>query len=141
MKGAKSDRLLAIFVLVCLPGLSGIDASARSDAGSQSNQSVNSEISVAALPPEARRTLQLIKQGGPFPYERDNVAFGNYEKRLPQRERGYYREYTVKTPGIKGRGARRIVAGCALAAGWPCGTDGELYYTDDHYQSFRRIRE
>lgn len=134
-------RTLVIFVLVCLPGWSGIDASARSDAGSQSSQSASSEISVAALPPEAQRTLRLIKQGGPFPYERDNVAFGNYERRLPQRERGYYREYTVKTPGIKGRGARRIVAGCALAAARPCGTDGELYYTDDHYQSFRRIRE
>ncbi len=134
-------RAPAIFVLACLLGLAGGDASARSDAGSRPGQIADSEVSVAALPPEARRTLRLIKQGGPFPYERDNVTFGNYEKRLPQRERGYYREYTVKTPGIKGRGARRIVAGCALAAGRPCGTDGELYYTDDHYQSFRRIRE
>ena len=89
------------------------------------------EVSVAALPPEARATLQLIKQGGPFPYERDATVFGNFERLLPKRERGYYREYTVKTPGVKSRGARRIVAG----------RGGELYYTEDHYKSFRRIRE
>ncbi len=124
-------RTLAIFVLSCLLGLSGSDASARSDAGSQSSQLVNSEISVAALPPEAQRTLQLIKQGGPFAYERDGVVFGNFEKLLPLRERGYYREYTVKTPGISSRGARRIVVG----------RGGESYYTDDHYASFRRIRK
>lgn len=124
-------RTLAIFVLICLLGLSGIDASARSDAGSQSSQLVNSKISVAALPSEAQRTLQLIKQGGPFHYERDGAVFGNYEKLLPQRDRGYYREYTVKTPGAVNRGARRLVAG----------KNGEFYYTDDHYASFRRIRE
>ena len=89
------------------------------------------EIVVAELPPQARETLKLIRQGGPFPYERDGAVFGNYERLLPQRSRGYYLEYTVKTPGQKGRGARRIVAG----------RGGELYYTDDHYRSFRRIRE
>ncbi len=124
-------RTLAVFILACLLGLPGIDASARKDAGTQSSAVVSSEIAVAELPPEARRTLQLIKQGGPFAYERDGVTFGNYEKRLPLRERGHYREYTVKTPGISGRGARRIVVG----------RDGEPYYTDDHYASFRRIRE
>jgi ribonuclease T1 len=89
------------------------------------------EINVAELAPEARVTLRLIKQGGPFPYERDGTTFGNFERLLPQRSRGYYLEYTVKTPGVKSRGARRIVAGRA----------GELYYTDDHYKTFRRIRE
>lgn len=134
-------RTPAIVVLACLLLWSGIDASARSNSGSQPSQSVIREVAVAALPAEAQRTLQLIKQGGPYPYERDGAAFGNYEKLLPQRERGYYREYTVKTPGIKGRGTRRIIAGCAPAAGRPCGASGERYYTDDHYQSFRRIRE
>ena len=86
-------------------------------------------IAVADLPREARDTLALIERGGPFPYERDGVVFGNYEKRLPAKERGYYREYTVRTPGVKHRGARRIVTG----------RDAERYYTDDHYQSFRRI--
>lgn len=89
------------------------------------------EISVAELPGEARATIRLIRQGGPFPYERDGIVFRNFEKRLPLRERGYYREYTVRTPGEKSRGARRIVAGGG----------GELYYTADHYRSFVRIRE
>ena len=89
------------------------------------------EIAAAELPAEARRTVALIRKGGPFPYERDGAAFGNFEKRLPVKVRGYYQEYTVRTPGANNRGARRIVAG----------KGGELYYTDDHYQSFRRIRE
>ena len=89
------------------------------------------EIGVAELPTEGRETLKRIKQGGPFPYERDATVFGNFERLLPPRERGYYREYTVKTPGVKSRGARRIVAG----------RGGELYYTEDHYRSFRRVRE
>ncbi|HEX2830958.1 MAG TPA: ribonuclease domain-containing protein [Burkholderiales bacterium] len=88
-------------------------------------------VALADLPPEARQTVVLIRRGGPFPYERDGIVFGNFEKRLPARERGYYREYTVPTPGLKHRGARRIVSGRGR----------ELYYSDDHYQSFRRIRE
>ena len=88
-------------------------------------------IRAAALPPQARDTITLIRNGGPFPYQRDGVVFGNREQQLPARERGWYREYTVRTPGERGRGARRIVAG----------RDGTLYYTDDHYRSFRRILE
>ena len=86
-------------------------------------------VSLAELPAQARDTVDLIRRGGPFPFERDGAVFGNYEKRLPSRSRGYYREYTVRTPGAKSRGARRIVAG----------RGGELYYTDDHYGTFRRI--
>ena len=89
----------------------------------------SADISVAQLPPEARQTLALIRAGGPFPYARDGVVFHNREGLLPKRKRGYYREYTVQTPGARDRGARRIVAGA----------NGELYYTDDHYRSFRRI--
>jgi ribonuclease T1 len=90
-----------------------------------------SEIAKNQLPGEARETIALIKKGGPFPHQRDGVAFGNRERILPPRERGWYREYTVKTPGARDRGARRIVAG----------RDGTLYYTDDHYRSFKRIFE
>lgn len=89
------------------------------------------DIRVAHLPPEARETIALIRAGGPFPYARDGAVFGNREGQLPRRSRGYYREYTVKTPAARDRGARRIVAG----------KDGELYYTDDHYRSFRRVIE
>jgi len=88
-------------------------------------------IQVDDLPREARDTLALIKQGGPFPYKRDGVVFGNRERRLPSQPRGYYREYTVPTPGARDRGARRIIAG----------TPGEYYYTEDHYNTFLRIRE
>lgn len=88
-------------------------------------------VSIAELPPEAQETLRLIKQGGPFPYARDGVVFGNYEKLLPPKPRGYYHEYTVKTPGVRNRGARRIV----------CGRPPECYYTADHYKTFQRIRE
>jgi ribonuclease T1 len=89
------------------------------------------QMSVAGLPREARETLELIRRGGPYPYRQDGRVFGNREKRLPIRSRGYYHEYTVPTPGAHDRGARRIVSG----------QDGEYYYTDNHYGSFRRIRE
>lgn len=89
-------------------------------------------VAVVALPPEARETLQLIDVGGPFPHKRDGIVFQNRERRLPEQARGYYREYTVATPGLKHRGARRIVSG-----GKP---PIVFYYTDDHYNSFRRIQ-
>ena len=85
----------------------------------------------AELPAEARDTLRAIEQGGPFAYERDGTVFRNYEKVLPRQPRGYYREYTVKTPGLRHRGARRIV----------CGKVPECYYSPDHYRTFKRIRE
>jgi ribonuclease T1 len=92
---------------------------------------VAGEVELATLPPEARETVKLIHKGGPFPYARDGIIFSNREELLPKQKRGYYREYTVKTPGDRTRGARRIVTGSA----------GELYYSDDHYQHLRRIRE
>ena len=94
-----------------------------------------SDVAVAALPPQARETLALIRSGGPFPYERDGVRFGNRERLLPQNPRDYYREYTVRTPGVRTRGARRLVCGGPAREPHVC------YYTDDHYRSFRRIRE
>jgi ribonuclease T1 len=96
------------------------------------------EVALDALPPQARQTLSLIRQGGPFPYRKDGTMFANREGLLPRRPRGYYSEYTVPTPGSRDRGARRIVAGKG-ETGNPA-TSGEYYYTDDHYRSFRRIR-
>ena len=89
------------------------------------------QIGVRELPTEARATLALIKAGGPFPYAQDGRVFSNREKLLPLQNRGYYREYTVRTPGVRDRGARRIVAG----------SGGEYYYSADHYRSFMRILE
>lgn len=88
-------------------------------------------VASSDLPREARQTLALIKEGGPFPYERDGITFGNFEKSLPLHPRGYYREYTVKTPWRRDRGPRRIIAG----------QGGEYYYSDDHYRSFQRIKD
>ena len=87
-------------------------------------------ISINKLPPEAKTTIQLIRQGGPFPYKKDGTIFGNREGRLPSEARGYYREYTVPTPGVATRGARRIVTG----------KRSEFYYTGDHYRSFFRVK-
>ncbi|HET8627935.1 MAG TPA: ribonuclease domain-containing protein [Thermomicrobiales bacterium] len=86
-------------------------------------------IALAQLPPEAQETIRLIDRGGPFPYSRDGITFSNREGLLPPEPDGYYREYTVVTPGSADRGARRIVAG----------RDGALYYSDDHYTSFKRV--
>jgi ribonuclease T1 len=89
-------------------------------------------VDESALPPEAHDTLALIRAGGPFPYPRnDGVTFANREGLLPREQRGYYREYTVQTPGSPDRGPRRIITG----------SGGEKYWTADHYASFSRIRE
>ena len=89
------------------------------------------DIAYSALPTEARETIALIRKGGPFPYAKDGAVFGNREGMLPRQKRGYYREYTVKTPHERSRGARRII--------W--GKGGEFYYTEDHYSHFRRVHE
>jgi ribonuclease T1 len=93
-----------------------------------------SEIAAQALPQDARDTLARIHAGGPFPYERDGVVVGHRERLLPPQPRGYYHEYTVATPGARGRGARRIVCGRHAAE------LSECYYSDDHYRSFRKIQ-
>jgi ribonuclease T1 len=115
-------RWVSLIVLACM--FASVSVWAREPATMR-------EVETSQLPREALRTLELIKRGGPFPYTRDGTVFGNRERRLPLREQGYYREYTVPTPGAKDRGARRIVAG----------RQTEYYYTEDHYQTFRRIRE
>ncbi|HEU0220194.1 MAG TPA: ribonuclease [Gallionella sp.] len=122
-----NSRLIAlfavVFALVSMPAEAGELPPPGKDA--------IGIIAVAELPAEARDTLRAIKQGGPFAYSRDGVVFKNYERVLPKQPRGYYREYTVKTPGARNRGARRIV----------CGHLPECYYSPDHYRTFKRIRE
>jgi len=105
-------------------------------SGSQARQTsgLGADVALSSLPPEARRTDQLIHSGGPFPYAKDGVVFGNYEKRLERRPRGYYHEYTVPTPGARNRGARRIICG----GNRPTEPDA-CFYTEDHYNSFHRI--
>jgi ribonuclease T1 len=119
----------ALAVLLLAFALVGISIGAGAAPGSHPRGIA--VVAAEALPPEARHTLELIRIGGPYPYERDGVIFGNRERLLPPRERGYYREYTVATPVLTHRGAQRIVAG----------RGGELYYSEDHYRSFKRIRE
>jgi len=104
-------------------------------AASACARTSDATIAVADLPKEARQTLANIRSGPPFPYERDGIVFGNREGLLPAMSRGYYREYTVKTPGESTRGARRVICG-----GKPKAPDA-CWYTDDHYRSFRKIVE
>ncbi len=94
----------------------------------------DSIVALSSLPPQARTTYQLVLQGGPFPYDKDGSVFGNRERILPLQTRGFYREYTVKTPGASNRGARRIVCG-----GRQVTAPQACYYTADHYASFRKI--
>jgi ribonuclease T1 len=119
----------AVVALACVSACTVPTANARSRAAERD------EVVVAQLPREARDVLALVHAGGPFRFERDGVTFGNRERSLPTRKRGYYHEYTVATPGERTRGARRIVCG------GPRRTPEVCYYSDDHYASFRRIRE
>ncbi|WP_329245837.1 ribonuclease N [Streptomyces sp. NBC_01478] len=116
-------RFVSRVLLVCLALLLPVGCSSADASGTSGT------VKASQLPAEARQTVTLIDRGGPFPYAKDGVVFGNYEKLLPQQKRGYYHEYTVRTPGSRDRGARRIVTG----------QDGEIYYTDDHYKSFRTV--
>jgi ribonuclease T1 len=121
---------LAADVAGCAPVSDGQGFQATS-ATQSSTQSGLNVIKASDLPPEGRATLNLIKNGGPFPYSKDGAVFNNYEGLLPAKAKGYYHEYTVITPGSSDRGARRIIAGA----------NHEYYYTSDHYASFKLIQE
>jgi ribonuclease T1 len=135
---------LLSLLLVVLSGCGGsgaVGTSAAAPAGSAAVGSADQglappkattslpPVQVAALPPQAVDTLRLIRDGGPFPYPKDGVTFSNREGLLPRHPSGWYREYTVVTPGSSDRGARRIIGG----------QDGARFYTDDHYASFREV--
>lgn len=115
---------------------SGVVATASADPGLAPSGRATPDsglptVAESALPRQAADTLALIRDGGPYPYDADNGVFQNRERLLPARPRGYYREFTVPTPGEDDRGPRRIVRG----------SDGDLYWTTDHYDSFRQIQE
>jgi ribonuclease T1 len=130
-------RRLSWSSLVCALAVAGTLAGAP--AAGRESPPPPVEVTVSELPREAGDTLVLIKSGGPFPFRKDGIVFMNRERRLPMQPRGYYTEYTVRTPGRADRGARRIIAGKG-DTGSPA-TGGEYYYSDDHYETFRRIRE
>jgi ribonuclease T1 len=126
--------VLALLVaVVVLLGVRLLAGSTGSTVGAGSKVTAGTSglptIRVGSLPTEAQHTVQLIAAGGPFPYPRDGIVFANREGILPSEASGYYREYTVVTPGSSDRGARRVIAG----------RGGEEYYTDDHYASFQEI--
>jgi ribonuclease T1 len=123
-----TTKLVLTGLLIASAWVAGI-AAAKETAPAVSDVT----IPLSRLPAEGRDTYQLILRGGPFPYEKDGTVFGNRERLLPLKTRGYYREYTVPTPGLRNRGAKRIVCG-----GKPKVPDA-CFYTADHYASFRRI--
>lgn len=123
--------IVALCLIVGTGGCSCLNGENDFTSTPTSSQSGIETIDIDDLPPEAVITLELIESGGPFHYEKDGSVFHNYEGLLPEQYDGYYREYTVETPGASDRGARRIVSGA----------DGEYYFTDDHYASFRLIAE
>jgi ribonuclease T1 len=123
--------LTSFLLSVALTGLQPVQAKGWFERPGASQATV----AVAELPRQGRETYELIRQGGPFPYDKDGTVFGNRERLLPLEKRGYYREYTVRTPGSRDRGARRIVCGGPKREPHAC------YYTADHYASFRKIVE
>jgi ribonuclease T1 len=125
-------RAIAVALLVLLT-LSGLFGTFTVHAKGPSSN-LQEPIAMSQLPPQGQAMMTLIYQGGPFKYDKDGMVFGNREHLLPARQRGYYREYTVKTPGERSRGARRIVCGGDRPA-----TPDACFYTDDHYASYRQI--
>ena len=124
----KWGRTIAL-VLALTSGLVAVDS-----VEARTTQPTPGSVALATLPQQAQTTHQLIFSGGPFPYSKDGTVFGNRERLLPAKARGHYREYTVKTPGSRDRGARRIICG-----GKPPTQPEACFYTDDHYASFKRI--
>ena len=124
--------LTSLLLAVTLSGANLAQARSHRDRPAESETAA---IRVAELPRQGQETIELIRQGGPFPNEKDGAVFGNRERQLPSEKRGYWREYTVKTPGSRDRGARRIVCG------GPARAPNSCFYTADHYVSFRKIVE
>ena len=122
------------FYAVAVAVVGSVAAGTAANAKGPVSETGLGTVALVTLPAEARQTQRLIHAGGPFPHAKDGVVFGNFERVLPRHERGFYREYTVPTPGLQHRGARRIVCG-----GQRTTEPDACYYTADHYASFKRI--
>lgn len=133
LKNWLTAKTAALLVLACLGGFPGF-GTGLVHARNALPSGTPGTISATELPVQGRDMMALVYQGGPFRHDKDGVVFGNRERLLPAHSRGYYREYTVRTPGERSRGARRIVCGGEK----PAAPDA-CYYTDDHYASFRKI--
>ena len=133
-KGWGPWRAAVVAMLLVLPADFGGLFPGAAQARERADLAPAGTISIAQLPPQGRNMMGLIYRGGPFGHEKDGVVFGNRERILPARNRGYYREYTVRTPGDRSRGARRIICGGLSPA-----TPDVCYYSFDHYASFRKI--
>ena len=121
----RAQLLLALLIAAVL-ALAGCGSKSSPSAAKPAGMST---IAEASLPAEARDVIKRIDDGGTFQYRQDGVTFQNRERLLPAEPSGYYREYTIATPGEADRGARRLILG----------RQGELYYTPDHYRSFLRV--
>ena len=130
---SKAVNVLRKLGISCVIGAVFAVSSLGAQARQWNDSFAGQVVALADLPREGRATHALILAGGPFPYEKDGVVFGNRERLLPLHKRGYYREYTVRTPSVRHRGARRIVCGGVRTQPSAC------YYTADHYASFRQI--
>ena len=131
-RGGLVSGLAAVAILVASLGTMLVQA--RTPSSSSLPGSAVASVALTGLPPQGQEVMEQIRQGGPFRFEKDGTVFGNYERQLPKQRRGYYREYTVPTPGLSHRGGKRIVCG-----GQRPQTPDACYYTEDHYTSFRLI--
>jgi ribonuclease T1 len=134
VKRTLAIRLVGAYLLTMVLGGVGLSTAYAKGSLSELVSGNSATISVVDLPKQGRETYVLIQQGGPFAYDKDGTVFGNRERILPAQKRGYYREYTVKTPYARNRGAKRIVCGGTK----PAAPDA-CFYSDDHYASFKRI--
>jgi ribonuclease T1 len=134
VKRTLAIRLVGAYLLALLLGGAGLSTAYAKGSLSELVTGKDATISVVDMPKQGRETYALIQQGGPFAYDKDGTVFGNRERILPAQKRGYYREYTVKTPYARNRGAKRIVCGGAKPA-----LPEACFYSDDHYASFKRI--
>ncbi len=133
--GWSVKRVLGLVVAAALTAtLSTLMVQARAPVPPSLSDTHGATLALSGLPPQGRQVMEQILEGGPFRYEKDGTVFGNRERLLPIQKRGFYREYTVPTPGLSHRGARRIVCG-----GLKPRAPDACYYTEDHYRSFKLI--